>query len=75
MRIDGTTNHSMRQTLCDEYQSPNSKTRVAIISLAIAFGFTLSAADLGKRQNSLCLRHNFSLTFIILNICVCTDRH
>ncbi|KAG2220833.1 hypothetical protein INT45_004494 [Circinella minor] len=46
IRIDGTTNHSKRQALCDEYQSPNSKIKVAILSIAVAFGLTLSAADL-----------------------------
>ena len=73
MRIDGTTSHSIRQALCDEYQSPNSKTEVAILSLAIAFGFNLSAANSGEKQNTLCSSHNFPPPFfsIYIYICVC----
>ncbi|KAI9244115.1 P-loop containing nucleoside triphosphate hydrolase protein [Phascolomyces articulosus] len=46
IRIDGSTRQSLRQPLCDAFQAPDSKIRVAILSLVIGFGLNLSAADL-----------------------------
>ncbi|KAI9490949.1 P-loop containing nucleoside triphosphate hydrolase protein [Zychaea mexicana] len=46
IRIDGSTHPDVRQQMCDRYQAKGSSVQVAILSLSIGVGLTLSAADL-----------------------------
>ncbi|KAJ8662613.1 hypothetical protein O0I10_001575 [Lichtheimia ornata] len=46
IRIDGKTDPRVRQELCEKFQSPTSKVQVALLSIVIGVGLTLSMADI-----------------------------
>lgn len=48
IRIDGSTDPHIRQDLCSQFQKSDGNVRVAIMSIVISVGLTLSAADIGN---------------------------
>ncbi|KAL1933757.1 hypothetical protein VTP01DRAFT_7847 [Rhizomucor pusillus] len=46
IRIDGSTDPHIRQDLCSQFQKSDGNVRVAIMSIVISVGLTLSAADI-----------------------------